>query len=318
MPGHDLCYERCADVTRAGGEDLIGTAPCYEQYLLIEQPLPWPANVEDLPLLAAVRESIDRAGRSIRLQAIVPHDGRGASSVRRVLQYARTNGMFVGFKLQEYLVATDEVVRLCGDLATGEEAQWRRFCVAVDDARRDLLVCTHGTHDVCCGTLGTRLHKGIPPGRPAIRIWRTSHIGGHRFAPTALAFPEGQYWGQLTAEAISALIDRHGDVRALEKHYRGSAGTASAAVQVVEREAFARLGWKWLSAAWSAHEVIRSDGSLSVLLHYLLPDGASGALAAVVRFEKEQAVPACRGPVSISAKKRGQPAIEMLWPIATG
>ena len=51
--------------------------------------------------------------------------------------------------------------------------------------RQTLLVCTHGGRDRCCGSDGTRLFQALfPP--PGVRVWRTSHTAGHRFAPTAI------------------------------------------------------------------------------------------------------------------------------------
>ena len=46
------------------------------------------------------------------------------------------------------------------------------------------------------------------------RVWESSHLGGHRFAPTALALPTGQLLGRLTGSlALAALAAlAHGQV----------------------------------------------------------------------------------------------------------
>ena len=50
-----------------------------------------------------------------------------------------------------------------------------------------VLVCTHGSRDRCCGTLGgaiyAKAHKQAPE-----KVWQASHLGGHRFAPRCLFF----------------------------------------------------------------------------------------------------------------------------------
>ena len=90
----------------------------------------------------------------------------------------------------------------------------------------DLLICTHGKRDVCCGQSGTalyaelcsRLDQGAAPdaAQGAVqdgviskyRLWRTSHTGGHRFAPTALTFPDGYAWAYLDAPASEHILQR--------------------------------------------------------------------------------------------------------------
>ena len=63
----------------------------------------------------------------------------------------------------------------------------------------DVLVCTHGTRDTCCGSLGTRLWRDLDAGGATVR--RTSHTGGHRFAPTAVTF---RWWKPTTGHCSSS------------------------------------------------------------------------------------------------------------------
>ena len=67
-----------------------------------------------------------------------------------------------------------------------------------------LLVCTHGRRDRCCALDGRALVKAlIEAGEPD--VWECSHLGGHRFAPTALVLPTGYLYGRLdVATAVHA------------------------------------------------------------------------------------------------------------------
>src|SRR5205823_6194194 len=93
----------------------------------------------------------------------------------------------------------------------------------------DLFVCTHGRRDVCCGTDGTALWRRLSAPKSAgglgdvVRLWRTSHTGGHRFAPTGAVFPSGQYWAWLDPGLVRAVLGREGPVADVVPHYRGSA-----------------------------------------------------------------------------------------------
>ena len=40
-------------------------------------------------------------------------------------------------------------------------------------------------------------------------MWRTSHVGGHRFAGNVLIYPGGDWYGYVTPEDVPRLIERH-------------------------------------------------------------------------------------------------------------
>ena len=87
--------------------------------------------------------------------------------------------------------SADDVMATCGWLAPHE--------------RGVLLVCTNGKRDACCARFGRGLAAAVGDLRPG-DAWESTHLGGHRFAPTALVLPTGQSLGRLTpALAIAAL-----------------------------------------------------------------------------------------------------------------
>ena len=60
-----------------------------------------------------------------------------------------------------------------------------------------LLVCANGRRDRCCGHEGGRLADALWRGPHADRVLTCTHLGGHRFAPTALLLPVGALHGRL-------------------------------------------------------------------------------------------------------------------------
>jgi hypothetical protein len=67
-----------------------------------------------------------------------------------------------------------------------------------------LAVCTNSARDACCGIDGRALVASLSdsPG-----VWECSHLGGHRFAPTALLVSHGLVYGRLDVHAARTLID---------------------------------------------------------------------------------------------------------------
>lgn len=90
------------------------------------------------------------------------------------------------------------------------------------------LVCTHGKRDRCCARYGPGLFGGLSAA-VGERAWQSSHLGGHRFAATAVVFPWGHMYGRLRDEDAVGLAEAHeagrlyGSQAARGKlaHYRG-------------------------------------------------------------------------------------------------
>lgn len=87
-----------------------------------------------------------------------------------------------------------------------------------------LFVCTNGKRDLCCATLGRAALQGITDAH----VWECSHLGGHRFAATALLLPSGYLLGRLSASDITATLAqvRQGHLR--PTHLRGYSGFSPA------------------------------------------------------------------------------------------
>lgn len=217
---------RCAEVARRVGADPIGSTGTYEGFLLLHVPPPWPRDVNHLPVF---RDEIDQAERH-------------------------------GWRVQAVDAPTTAV--------DGPVARfWRDApgAYASDDEQRHVLVCTHGARDRCCGSEGTRLFQSIIDSwdLPA-RLWRTSHLGGHRFAPTALVLPEGTMWAHLDGPLLRAIVTRSVTPQRAASHYRGCTLLSDARVQVADRSAFVAVGWSWLDSARHG-EVLADSGPFALV-----------------------------------------------------
>ena len=118
---------------------------------------------------------------------------------------------------------------------------------------------------------------------PAVRdagyaVGRTSHTGGHRFAPTAIVLPQGTMWAHLDRGTVARILRRTGPVADVLALYRGSTGIGSPELQALERHAFAEIGWGWLDWRREGREV--ADGV--VALSGDAPTGERAAWEAVV------------------------------------
>ena len=131
------CSHRCAAWARAVELEPVGTAPRTDVFVLVEHPLPWPSDVLDDPLLAAVAGAAQEAvpGRTVRVQALVTEPSTVA---RRIVVFAAGDGPFRGYGRLEGVGEPEALPVLAAALVATP---------APDPVDRvtDVLVCTHGT-----------------------------------------------------------------------------------------------------------------------------------------------------------------------------
>lgn len=238
---------RCSVISHELGERPAGSAGGDHRYLLIELPLPWPKKIDSHPLLdEVVRPSAATTTRTTTVLGIRSTDDEHLGA-HRVICYERTTP-FRGFGRVETLVPTEALAQTVTALMSGgATALDHNTIVDVPPSTEDLLLCTHGSRDRCCGQLGTLLHLELDGALPSnVRMWRTSHTGGHRFAPTGIHFPTGTAWAYLTAELTQAIVERSIDTTELGAHYRGNVGISGRPAQIAEGYSFLERGWSWL------------------------------------------------------------------------
>ncbi len=279
-------------ISRAAGEDPAGTGGPFDALLALQIAPPWRRDVtESTPLPGEVRDAVAdlRADGCVdKVVGLVPDEEYSRDGRLRALLWRRpADGPFAQYEKHEYLVPEAELAALVRALADPREL--RRFREYREEtSARDVLVCTHGSRDVCCGKFGYSVYRFLRSRHAApggLRVWRTSHLGGHRFAPTLLELPEGRYWGHLEIGTAEDLATHARPPADLVRSYRGWAGLGSAFEQVAERDILAREGWAWTAYAKTG-EALRAgeDGAWAeVRIAYESPDGRStGAYEALV------------------------------------
>ena len=256
---------RCSVITAALGEQPTGSAGGAHRYLLVELPLPWPKKIDSHPVLAEVRTPTPGTTESSTILGIRSSDATEVST-HRIICYERTTP-FRGFERSEFIVKRVDLAATVTSLLTdgANELDPAR----VDDSRdvEDLLLCTHGSRDRCCGQLGTLLHLELDGALPEhVRMWRTSHTGGHRFAPTGILFPSGTAWSSLSAELTIDIVNQTIPTDRLTHHFRGNVGVSGRPAQIAEGHRFLESGWDWLRQERSASSELALDGETEIHL----------------------------------------------------
>ncbi|OLP17041.1 sucrase ferredoxin [Leptolyngbya sp. 'hensonii'] len=286
----------CSVVSRANGEDPIGTANPFDTLLVMEISQPW--TEERLlanPVLKQIHDlfhEIHDQQLPVAIMAIAPDRAYSVPNRHRVMCYQRPSQPFAEFNRQEFLVSEHQLAELAFGLVQNPD---HLPAFAADrqpwSPLRDIMVCTHGNVDIACARFGSpiyeRLRKQYASDR--LRVWRCSHFGGHQFAPTLMDLPTGHVWGHLEPEILDVLVHRDQDVTGLRQFYRGWVGLTRFE-QMVEREIWMQEGWPWLNYAKSGQVLAQDPDNeaenadwAELRLEFAAPDGTvTGAYEARV------------------------------------
>lgn len=296
---------RCVVQTAALAEPPAGSAGFARRIVLVELPLPWPKKIDRHPLLAGADGAPPAADKDVKVLGIRSSEATNLDG-HRLIVWERTTP-FRGFERAETVVSPAElgsaVRHLIDTGPSGIPAP-----TEPDRDVQDLLICTHGSRDRCCGQLGTRLHLELTGGAsgrrhlPAdVRIWRTSHTGGHRFAPTAIHLPSGTTWSSLTPALTTSIVDQSVPTHQLAPHFRGNLGIADRPAQIAEGRAFLDRGWPFLEQERTV-DIAHDD---SGLVRATVRSG-TGLHSVDLRAVDSIPVPACGETIDASTKATPQ------------
>lgn len=271
----------CSDHSREIGENVIGSATPYDTYILVECPPPWTTeafNSKWVPNnLKSLVEEVKRAKLSVRF-LLIANDESHRVEQTTLLIYQKQKGLIQSYRKHEFKLANiEQVAVFVKNFLRGNIAEYEKQT----SITRDILVCTHGSHDKCCARYGNPFYFYAQNtiaqlGWENVRIWRSSHIGGHRFAPTIIDLPDGRYYGFLDQDLFKSILTRTGDIQCLNKAYRGW-GILPIPLQILEKELIFHYGWDWFNYK-VAGKILEQSLDNNTVLAELTFEKTTGAL----------------------------------------
>jgi len=233
--------ERCSAVSARLGEPLAGTAPLARAWLVLEQPGPYGRDaLTDSHLPAEIGAALAAACEGTRTTVLLArtvgrHADDGAGGPRR-FWFAHTAPGGVRMRsgtIDDAVLVRPDLPTVLADAAHGQLPPW-----GVRDDDPLLLVCTNARRDRCCAVEGLPLAEVVSA--VGARVLEVNHLGGHRFAPTAMQLPHGYVFGRLDVASATEVLDAAGEGRigAMELlRGRTSAAPAAQAAAVAVRRA---------------------------------------------------------------------------------
>ncbi len=194
---------KCSQMSSLSGEHLYGTALEVKNWFLLEHSRVWKRDA--FPESALPEEVKDHLGGFLssfedsRIQLI---GGPGPSKGNLAFYYAHSSEFSP--KLYRFEIKTYEdllSIDLPELVSSGEIEKF-----SCEESL--VLVCTHGARDGCCAVAGSGVYKELLK-KEGVSAWRTTHVGGHRFAANLVMLPEGIYYGRVNSENLDDVVSSH-------------------------------------------------------------------------------------------------------------
>jgi hypothetical protein len=202
--------EYCAEVAQADGEPMAGTADVVDVWIMLEYLPAWTAKATTDNALAAptkawlkrLADEVTARGLKARLQ-LIRRPELDRTGVTIMLGTAR--GLH---RLQT------------ADYDALAELSLEAIEAAPLETAQQYFVCTNGQRDVCCARFGLPTYAALRE-QVADRVWQTTHVGGHRFAPNVLTLPQAALYGRVYPAEVDAFVGAVEGNRIAAKWLRG-------------------------------------------------------------------------------------------------
>jgi len=224
MENSDGTTERvyCSDLARQSQAELEGSAVQVDLWLLLEYPRPWKPNaLTDNDLPAGTRRHLESlpdrvaalSGQRLRVQFVKQASSAEVVHPRVFLAdcHGQTRRLVAGT-----LATYNEIAEL-------EPAQLVSMSLPQATVHHEemYLVCTNGQRDLCCARYGLPLFEALRL-EVGSRVWQTTHVGGHRYAPNLVCLPSGVVYGFVDADLGASLVRDHDAGRLAVANLRGT------------------------------------------------------------------------------------------------
>lgn len=259
-------HDECSISTKLNNENIICSVAKLDLQIAIELEEPWasipmksihfPKDLQNfLPLLSKKKVEFGVNYFSKNKFSIADHT--------KILLFTRNGNEFDPFNKIEISLPNYELSHLSSYVLyylSGNTEVFSKWEQKNSKEMNDIFVCIHGERDQCCGKYGLNIFnefsKQIELNNFNYRVWKSTHIGGHRYAPTFYEAPSMRWYGLFSAEDISSYLNRNSDNFKIQNNYRGMSGLQNKYAALVENELFKKYSWKWLNASEKKYEII--------------------------------------------------------------
>ncbi len=292
----------CSNLTRLSNENIICSITKIDAQLAIELEEPW----ESIPLKSikfpqALLSLVPQLAK-LKIEFGVNYFAKNEYSIKdhtRIFIFKRNGHEFEDFHKLELLVPNDGlqgIIPLFIEYFSSHNNPFQNWEINTHKKVNELFVCVHGARDQCCAKYGLQLYQELQTQsnqkrNSQFRIWKSSHIGGHRYAPTFYEAPSMRLYVLFNMKDIPDFLNREENKFNITNNYRGMSGIINKYALLVENELFKKYSWNWLKAENKRYEVTGIEGQESIIVDfYFKPHDSPNLMKASFKINFEKAI----------------------------
>jgi hypothetical protein len=216
----------CDDCT---DEKLLGTVKSYDRHVIIcDENSSWPKHIEKIAefpfnLIDCIDEVKTISSIKLKITAanlLFENSNRN----RKILVYP--DNLLIAFDDSNIEILSS--ILLSSDDLNKNKQLFENFTVTKPPWKTLILVCIHEARDKRCKRAGTQvieeLNKSLTQrgvNTEEIKVSGSSHIGGHEFAGVLIVYPSGDWYGKVTKNTVTKLLDSIQSKKIFKKCWRG-------------------------------------------------------------------------------------------------
>lgn len=205
----------CKDSSLEADEHLYGTAARVDHWFLLEYSEHWEKDSLEKSLIPeTVKSELNKALRLLRnsrlqlIQKELHTEGPINFYYIKSSEFEPKSYHFQ-FNTYEELVELDLISLIeKGDIRDSETDE------------KIAIICTHGAYDSCCGKNGVPVFNELQK-NSALSVWRSTHVGAHRFSANVVMLPEGIYYGRVGIDNAAEIAEAHIKGEIVLDNFRG-------------------------------------------------------------------------------------------------
>ena len=271
-------HVECSQITKYSNEKIIGTAANYDVQLSIELEEPWdaipvksskyPEELKMLPSLLAknkINIGINYFSKNECCE----------NNFTKVFIFKKSSNEFDLYEKLELKIPNSKLnlfSAYCLDYFQNKNNNLLEWVIESNLVTNEIFICVHSNRDQCCGKYGLQIyHKFtelVTKNNLNFRIWKSSHIGGHRYAPTFFEAPSMRWYGLFDINSAENYLLRDRNKSFIDNNYRGMSGINNKIAAIVENELFKEYSWDWEHFTQKSYQIGTTNEREGYLVHF--------------------------------------------------
>ena len=269
----------CSNSTRFSNENIICSVAKLDAQIAIELEEPWASiPLKSIKFPQALQNLLPQLAK-LKLEFGLNYFAKNEFSVKnhtRIFIFKRVGSEFEDFRKLELLVpnsALQDITPLFLEYFSSGKNPFQNWEIKSHENLNEIFVCIHGERDQCCGKYGLHLYQDFQNQisskfHSQFRVWKSTHIGGHRYAPTFYEAPSMRWYGLFDSNDIPYFLNREEPHFKVKNNYRGINGIMNKYALLAENELFKKYSWNWIKAENKNYEVTAIEGTESAQVDF--------------------------------------------------